>query len=78
MNSLVASGGVLYGSYEGERTILRGKAALFAGEKIQSSLLCHLWQDGLWYTIHIRGWQGGKGEFVLGDICLVRGANVLF
>ena len=28
--------------------------------------------------IHIRGWQGRKGEFVLGDICLVRGANVLF
>ena len=24
---------MLYGSYEGERTILRGKAALFAGKK---------------------------------------------
>ena len=32
MNSFVTSGGVLYCSYEGERTILRGKAALFAGE----------------------------------------------
>lgn len=31
MNSFVTSGGVLYCSYEGERTILRGKAALFAG-----------------------------------------------
>ena len=45
------------------------------GEKIQCCLLCHLWQDGLWYTIYIRGWQGGKGEFVLGDICLVRGGK---
>ena len=33
MNYFVTSGGVLYGSYEGERTILRGKAALFAGGK---------------------------------------------
>lgn len=33
MNSFVTSGSVLYCSCEGERTILRGKAALFAGGK---------------------------------------------
>ena len=77
MNSFVTSGGVLYCSYEGERTILRGKAPLFAGEKF-FNVACYVTYGRMACgTLSIS--EDGKVEFVLGEIyVLYGGANVLF
>ena len=76
MNSFVTSGGVLYYSYEGERTILRGKAVLFAGGNF---LMLPAMSPMLgWLVVHYpyQRMARRKRRICFGrDICLVRGGK---